>query len=339
MGCITSKGATIIETKSGHNLRPPVVSRGTSSREHVSLEDAEAREMAVRMERVKSWVQSIPELPIEERTNAMTNYISLKERDKEREKDMVKMNSSVRGNSVASLKRANSTEMQYTVKESLASASVQSPRSPEDSNSRSGERIKDAAKLDGSFTVPVSRTPTLGVVQEQSENLPDTQEDKAALGQLGTADRKMFEALKQIRNIVGSSGNLRKEFESMDTDGDQLISMEEFQFACAAMGTGLHESDVTEVFKLIDLNQNGQLEFEEFLEAFDNMGGMSASEFVVQQRGREGEDEVETSGANDQNLEAHKEIPDGDNENLEAGKKTPVDDTETRGTNNETPGT
>ena len=87
-----------------------------------------------------------------------------------------------------------------------------------------GERIKDAAKLDGSFTVPVSRTPTLGVVQEQSENLPDTQEDKAALGQLGTADRKMFEALKQIRNIVGSSGNLRKEFESMDTDGDQVCT-------------------------------------------------------------------------------------------------------------------
>jgi hypothetical protein len=87
------------------------------------------------------------------------------------------------------------------------------------------------------------------------------------------------------------------------------------------------------------VNQNGQLEFEEFIEAFDNMGGMSASEFVVQQRGREGEDEVETSGANDQNLEARKEIPDGDNENLEAGKKTPVDDAETRGTDNETPGT
>ena len=84
---------------------------------------------------------------------------------------------------------------------------------------------RDGAKLDGSFTVPVSRTPTLGVVQEQSQYLPDTQEeDKAALRQLGIADRKVFETLKQIRNIVGSSGNLRKEFESMDTDGDQVCT-------------------------------------------------------------------------------------------------------------------
>lgn len=73
--------------------------------------------------------------------------------------------------------------------------------------------------------MPVSRTPTLGVVQEQSQYLPDTQEeDKAALRQLGIADRKVFETLKQIRNIVGSSGNLRKEFESMDTDGDQVCT-------------------------------------------------------------------------------------------------------------------
>ena len=28
--------------------------------------------------------------------------------------------------------------------------------------------------------------------------------------------------------------------------------MEEFQFACAAMGTGLREAEVTEVFNLID---------------------------------------------------------------------------------------
>jgi hypothetical protein len=54
--------------------------------------------------------------------------------------------------------------------------------------------VRDGAKLDGSFTSPVSRTPTLGVVQEQSQYLPDTQEeDKAALRQLGIADRKVFD--------------------------------------------------------------------------------------------------------------------------------------------------
>jgi hypothetical protein len=41
----------------------------------------------------------------------------------------------------------------------------------------------------------------------------------------------------------------------------QLISMEEFQFACAAMGTGLQESDVTEVFNLIDCENHPQATF------------------------------------------------------------------------------
>jgi hypothetical protein len=99
----------------------------------------------------------------------------------------------------------------------------------------------------------------------------------------------------------------------------------------------IHRLSSTEIPGAV--NQNGQLEFEEFLEAFDTMGSMSASEFVVQQRGKEGEEEVETAGAKNQNLEAHKKISDADNETPEADKKTSVDGTETRGTDNETPGT
>eukprot|EP00287_Rhodomonas_sp_CCMP768_P003414 CAMPEP_0196731622 /NCGR_PEP_ID=MMETSP1091-20130531/11270_1 /TAXON_ID=302021 /ORGANISM="Rhodomonas sp., Strain CCMP768" /LENGTH=159 /DNA_ID=CAMNT_0042074765 /DNA_START=13 /DNA_END=492 /DNA_ORIENTATION=- len=45
--------------------------------------------------------------------------------------------------------------------------------------------------------------------------------------------------------------------------------MNEFLFACYAMGTGLNKREITLVFKFIDTRGQGELSFDEFMAAFD----------------------------------------------------------------------
>lgn len=78
----------------------------------------------------------------------------------------------------------------------------------------------------------------------------------------------VYEAFMQVRLCMNNGKNLRKEFETIDVDRDQVISMNEFLFACYAMGTGLRRQQIEAIFRVIDNNNNGVVEPEEFIAAF-----------------------------------------------------------------------
>mmetsp|Transcript_10431 Transcript_10431/g.16304 ORF Transcript_10431/g.16304 Transcript_10431/m.16304 type:complete len:376 (+) Transcript_10431:826-1953(+) len=80
----------------------------------------------------------------------------------------------------------------------------------------------------------------------------------------------VFEAFLQVASCVGTERNLRKEFESIDVDKDNVISLNEFLFACYAMGTGLQRNQIDAIFKVIDENGDGVVQPEEFFVAFQN---------------------------------------------------------------------
>ena len=59
--------------------------------------------------------------------------------------------------------------------------------------------------------------------------------------------------------------NFKKEFHSFDSDGDGTISAEELANVLRSFGDDVTEADVRKVIDNFDLDQNGTIEFNEFV--------------------------------------------------------------------------
>jgi len=102
----------------------------------------------------------------------------------------------------------------------------------------------------------------------QDEGLSESQRAKSDQLREALQRYNAVESFVQVLSCVGETTNLEKEFDNFDLDNDRLISMAEFLFTCAAMGTGLRKDKVEAVFKAIDTDGNGSIDIGEFLSAF-----------------------------------------------------------------------
>lgn len=73
-------------------------------------------------------------------------------------------------------------------------------------------------------------------------------------------------ALKKLKVCIGEKDrrNLRAQFDMMDSEHDK-IGMNEFLYACHSIGSGLLPNEITKVFRLIDTEGNGQVDFDDFI--------------------------------------------------------------------------
>ncbi|CAF0724390.1 unnamed protein product [Didymodactylos carnosus] len=72
---------------------------------------------------------------------------------------------------------------------------------------------------------------------------------------------------KKIRKLTQNQvAELRQAFNLFDTDGSGAISIKEFKQALWALDIQANDQEVQHMFKAIDADKNGEIEFEEFVE-------------------------------------------------------------------------
>eukprot|EP00282_Hemiselmis_andersenii_P025591 CAMPEP_0172004680 /NCGR_PEP_ID=MMETSP1041-20130122/4614_1 /TAXON_ID=464988 /ORGANISM="Hemiselmis andersenii, Strain CCMP439" /LENGTH=669 /DNA_ID=CAMNT_0012658567 /DNA_START=55 /DNA_END=2064 /DNA_ORIENTATION=+ len=93
----------------------------------------------------------------------------------------------------------------------------------------------------------------------------DTISEESVTASLGAEEMR---ALKKLKVCIGEKDrkNLRNQFDMMDSEHSR-ISMNDFLYACHAIGTGLLPNEITKVYRLIDTDGRGSLgvEFDEFI--------------------------------------------------------------------------
>lgn len=152
----------------------------------------------------------------EEKKAAMDDYMAMRERDAEREKEMVTGMS--RNNSTTQVKQSDlsfsrRSEFQPTIQQDLVPAEHDSPPStPQRDNGRTLSS-KSLSKNHSHSSMPKPIPEDSG--DEEGEPHPD---------------QTVMGSLRTLRSIIGSTKNLKKEFVNMDLNGDQCECYSQLRF-------------------------------------------------------------------------------------------------------------
>lgn len=76
---------------------------------------------------------------------------------------------------------------------------------------------------------------------------------------------------------------LNKAFQFFDRDGNGVISAEEFKSVMTELGDPLTDDECRLFISLVDKNHDGELQYEEFLDALKSEGGVLGVESMVRQ--------------------------------------------------------
>ena len=77
---------------------------------------------------------------------------------------------------------------------------------------------------------------------------------------------KLMGLLKPPWGPEEEKAELRGAFKALDQDGDGFLSASELRNVLTSMGEPLTDKEVDEMFRLVDINNDGKLNFEEFYE-------------------------------------------------------------------------
>jgi calmodulin len=73
-----------------------------------------------------------------------------------------------------------------------------------------------------------------------------------------------------VEEVVSVEDEVIRAFRTFDKDGNGKISMNEFRFILTKLGDKMPENEVDEVFREADLNNDGFLNYEEFVDYWRN---------------------------------------------------------------------
>jgi Ca2+-binding EF-hand superfamily protein len=73
-----------------------------------------------------------------------------------------------------------------------------------------------------------------------------------------------------VEEVVSIEDEVIRAFRTFDKDGNGKISMNEFRYILTKLGDKMPESEVDEIFKEADLNNDGFLNYEEFVSYWRN---------------------------------------------------------------------
>eukprot|EP01105_Mastigella_eilhardi_P020635 TRINITY_DN4929_c0_g1_i1.p1 TRINITY_DN4929_c0_g1~~TRINITY_DN4929_c0_g1_i1.p1 ORF type:complete len:815 (+),score=180.69 TRINITY_DN4929_c0_g1_i1:295-2445(+) len=82
-----------------------------------------------------------------------------------------------------------------------------------------------------------------------------------------------------------NSNNIETAFEHADTDGNKKLSMVEFSAVLSQVGCGLPDAQLSDLFRAIDVNKDGQIDYQEFFNFFEPTA-KEEEEWVTKQRKR-----------------------------------------------------
>ena len=77
---------------------------------------------------------------------------------------------------------------------------------------------------------------------------------------------KLMGLLKAPLDPEEEKEELRDAFKTLDADGDGFLSASELRNVLTSMGEPLTDKEVDEMFRLVDINNDGKLNFAEFYE-------------------------------------------------------------------------
>ena len=81
---------------------------------------------------------------------------------------------------------------------------------------------------------------------------------------------KIYKLILKERKIVADAKSVMEAFKMFDRDGNGKISVEEMKYILASLGESYSEKEVDEVFKEADLNKDGNIDYDEFVQFWRN---------------------------------------------------------------------
>uniref|UniRef100_A0A0K0E4K6 Calmodulin n=1 Tax=Strongyloides stercoralis TaxID=6248 RepID=A0A0K0E4K6_STRER len=94
-----------------------------------------------------------------------------------------------------------------------------------------------------------------------------TNEELSAMFNAADKDRDGnidFEEFLSIAHANPLSLSLKAVFDELDVDGDSFITRSELRTAFQKMGHNLSDQDIKQIYKHVDANQDGKINFDEF---------------------------------------------------------------------------
>jgi calmodulin len=94
--------------------------------------------------------------------------------------------------------------------------------------------------------------------------------DNDGSGEIGFNEFITFIQRTQVHEEISEEEEVIRAFETFDRDGSGSISCAEFRYILTSLGDRFSEEEVDEVFKEADLNEDGKLDFREFVDFWKN---------------------------------------------------------------------
>ena len=98
-------------------------------------------------------------------------------------------------------------------------------------------------------------------------------------------------AIDQIRTTINKSGeNLRNWFKMFDENNDDHMEFPEFRRLLQKIGVTVRETDLSRVFELMDLNENGRISYNDFCDVIQKDQILPIEKIVRKRRQERGID-------------------------------------------------